>query len=219
MGRTVAIFDVDGTLVPRPGTEVRMARFLARRGVLGLRGAIDYLAALPRGLRRRGRLCFKTNKAYLSGLETDRLARLADAFLDEAGERLWVPAVRARLDAHRQAGHGVGLLTGTPDFLAAAIARRLGAEAWEATVLDVCEGRVTGRDVLQHPYGPDKVAIARRMAGALGGELAEAWAYGDAWADRHLLAAVAHPVVVGPGRRINRLARERAWESVADVGT
>lgn len=215
MSRTIAVFDVDGTLVPKPSTEVRFARFLVGRGLLGPRRLGAYIARLPSRLWREGMLAFKTNKAYLAGLDALRLRALAGEFLGEVGDGLWNQEVRSRLRRHQDAGNAVVLLTGTPDFLADVLAARLGVDGWEATVLPTRDGRVTASPVLQHPRGETKLAIARRMAEALGTDLPEGWAYGDSWADRYLLAAVAHPVVVGPDRRLGRLARERAWETVA----
>lgn len=214
MSATIAIFDVDGTLVRPPSSEVRFVRFLVSRRVIGARALGAYLSRLPAGLRREGLLAFKTNKAHLAGIEAARLASLAEAFVEEAGEALWHAGIRDRLRAHQAQGDAVALLTGTPDFLAGALAARLGAGMWEATVLDTDAGRVTTRPVRQHPHGPGKLEIARRMAARLGADLGRAWAYGDSWADRHLLAAVGHPVVVAPGRRLARLAQEGSWETL-----
>jgi phosphoserine phosphatase len=139
------------------------------------------------------------------------LERLAEEFLDREGDALWSPPALARLEAHRARGDRLLLLTGTPDVIARAMARRLGT-AWEASVLDRREGLITARGPRQHPHGPSKLELARRAADACGCRLDDAWAYGDAWADRHLLAAVGHPVAVRPGPRLMRLARARGWE-------
>jgi len=58
------------------------------------------------------------------------------------------------------------------------------------------------------------LAIARRLAAAAGTDLASAWAYGDAWADRFLLGGVGHPVAVRPGRRLRRFAVMSGWEMI-----
>ncbi|MEJ2514815.1 MAG: haloacid dehalogenase-like hydrolase [Gammaproteobacteria bacterium] len=212
MGRTVAIFDVDGTLVPRPSTEIRFVRCMARHGLLTPARMLRYAGRLPARLWADGWLGFRTNKAHLSGLETSELESLAERFVENAGEALWNRPVLDRLRHHQSRGDAVLLLTGTPDFLAGAIGRHLGADAWEASVLPRRAGRVGADRVLQHPHGPRKLALAREMARAAGGTLADAWAYGDAWGDRFLLEAVAHPVVVDAGTRLVKLARRNDWE-------
>ena len=212
MSRVLAIFDVDGTLVPRPGMEMRFARFLLARGVLNVPRLLGYVARLPVRLWRDGRLALKTNKAYLAGLESHRLVVLADHFIDQAGPRLWYQPALARLWTHQQRGDSVLLLTGTPDFLADALARRLGADGYEASVLARRNGRVTAAPPLQHPFGAKKLAAAERVAVSRGADLSTAWAYGDAWADRFLLAAVGHAVAVRPGRHLRQLAAQSGWE-------
>ncbi|MGD2084351.1 MAG: haloacid dehalogenase-like hydrolase [Chromatiales bacterium] len=213
MRRALAIFDVDGTLVPPPGAEVRFARFLRARGQLTPTRVAAYALRIPLRLLVDGVLAFKRNKAYLNGMGGRALEELADAFVDGQGPEFWNADVLARLEMHRAQGDRVLLLTGTPDVVARAMAHRL-AVAWEASVLDRRDGRVTARAPRQHPHGRSKLAIARRVASAWGCPLEEAWAYGDAWADRHLLSSVGHPVAVHPGPRLLRLARQRGWEVI-----
>ncbi len=212
MGRTVAIFDVDGTLVARPSTEVRFLRFMAGRHLLKASHLLRYAGRLPAQLRADGWLGFRTNKAYLAGFESSYLEQLAGRFLETSGPALWNAPVVDRLRQHQRRGDIVALLTGTPDFLADALGKSLRADAWEASVLARRGGRVGADPVLQHPHGPGKLALGRRLVRAAGGELADAWAYGDAWGDRHLLEAVGHPVVVEGRPRLAKLARLRDWE-------
>lgn len=212
MPRTLALFDIDGTLVAPPSSEVRFSRWLLARGRLGPARLCAYLLRLPERLVNAGTMALKTNKAHLAGFDAGELGDLAEIFLDEQGDQLWISEARVRLDVHRDRGDEVVLLTGTPDLLAASLARRLGADAWFASVLDRKDGRITASPPHQHPHGHVKLDIARRVAAERGAPLDEAWAYGDAWGDRHLLSAVGHAVAVRPCRRLHRLARLKGWE-------
>ena len=215
MPRTLALFDIDGTLVAPPSSEVRFTRWLFAHGRLGPRRLLAYVLRLTERLVNAGTMALKTNKAHLAGFDSDELAGLVEEFLDEAGDSPWIPEARARLEAHRERGDEVVLLTGTPDLVAAALARRLGADAWFASILDRKDGRITASPPHQHPHGHVKLDIARRLAIERGVRLEDAWAYGDAWGDRHLLSTVGHPVAVWPCRRLLRLARLKGWECLA----
>lgn len=218
MPRTLALFDVDGTLVAPPSTEVRFTRFLRERGLLTWPRMLAYVLRVPERVLSAGTMALKTNKAHLAGFDCADLDALAETFLAGQGADFWVSDVRARLDAHRARGDEVVLLTGTPDCVAAALARELGADGFEASALDRRKGKVTARPPLQHPHGRVKLEIARRLAAARGIRLADVWAYGDNWNDRHLLDAVGHPVAVHAGRRLQRLARLKGWERLRSAG-
>jgi len=110
------------------------------------------------------------------------------------------PAGRRQLDAHRAAGHRVLLLSGAPHDLVAALAR----------VLDCAAGRGARAGVI--PRGATKRALLLRWARRDGWEARGAFAYANAAADRHLLQAVGHAVVVDPDQRLRREARRRGWQ-------
>lgn len=208
---TLAIFDIDGTLV-RGSTERRFWRFLLKRKRLGLGRLAAYVGFLLRFLPRYGVHVVKKDKAYLAGLTTSEVQLLATEFCAlEVVPRLYGPAVQ-RLQLHQRRGDTVALLSGTLEPIAHALAVHLGIEHVVATVCAQRGGRFTADPPLVHPFGPEKLVVADRMAAELGTGLRSATAYADSAHDLALLEAVGTPVAVSPDRRLLRTARAHGWE-------
>jgi len=71
-------------------------------------------------------------------------------------------------------------------------------------------GKLSGR--VDGPlFGLDKANILHAYARALRADPADLWAYTDHWSDKHMLEAVAHPVVVNARGRLLRRARKAGW--------
>lgn len=208
--RIAAVFDVDGTLIAKDSLERIFIRFLWRYGELHASdlarlagGAVSALAT--------GRSPLKANKAYLRGKQVNRIERLArDCFDQEIARRL-LPSAMARLRWHQRAGHCVVLLSGTLDLLLAPLAEHLGVYARVGTEIEVADQCLTGRIAGLHPFGAAKAECLTAMNRAGAFDLARSFAYADHYADRHLLAAVGHPVAANPDRRLRRLAERHGW--------
>src|SRR5699024_511295 len=215
MARLV-VFDIDGTLVPGVSSEVRFVRYLWSRRVLGPRQLLAYAwFCLRYALRYRQHLMQK-NKAYLSGLGVERVQALAMDF----AQQLLVPALYApalkRLQAHKAAGDTVVLLSGTPQFLADALAGALGVEAGYGALCCVRDGAYCVAPPQRHPYGATKVQGAQALADAAGLALSDAVAYGDSVHDAHLFRLVAEAVAVQPDRGLYAVAAGEGWEVLLD---
>lgn len=208
----LAIFDIDGTLVPGSSSEVRFVRYLWSRRVLGPRQLAAYGWFCLRYGPRYRRHVLQKNKAYLSGLGKARVRELADAFVRDAlYPALYAPALK-RLRAHQQAGSAVVLLSGTPQFIADALAAALAADGAHAALCSADNGVYRGQPPLRHPYGATKVDGARQLADALQLSLEDAVAYGDSLQDAHLFRAVGEAVVVQPDKGLFAVAAGEGWE-------
>lgn len=212
------MFDIDGTLVAGSSTERRLFRALLRAGLLGPRQLAAFAGFLVRHLPAEGRHAFRKNKAYLAGLEAAALADFADDWVPRALAGQWFAPAVARLAAHRSAGDEVLLLSGTPDFVARAIAREVGATAAIGTVCTVAAGRFTAAAPRLHPFGAAKLATVQALCAGRGLDLASVTAYGDAVHDLPLLAAVGWPVAVRPDAALARVALARRWEIIPATG-
>lgn len=210
---SLAIFDLDGTLVPRPSAELRLLRWLVREGLLGPRQLAAGLAFGLRALASGGSL--RSNKAYLVGLEVAEVERAAERFVDGTLLALIRPGIAARLRAHQAEGVPVLLLTGSLDFVARPLCRRLGVAHWIATECAASGGRFSAAPPRVHPRGQAKLELARAFCAARGLRLGEAIAYGDSAEDTWLLGAVGRAVAVHPDPRLARVARARDWSIVA----
>jgi len=121
---------------------------------------------------------------------------------------------RERLEAHRQSGHQLILISGAPDFLVTPLAAALNVPTLFAARLERLGGRYTGAVVPPLPYGAGKRQLVVSHAQERGLELANSFAYGDSPGDTEILTLVGYPVVVNPIRGMRRIARGRGWPVV-----
>lgn len=216
MPERLAIFDIDGTLVPGSSSEVRFVRFLWSQRVLGPRQLAAYgWFCLRYGLHYRGHVLQK-NKAYLSGLDKTRVRQLADAFVRDALLPVLYEPVLKRLRTHQQAGARVVLLSGTPQFIADALADALAADGACGALCAARDNVYRAAPPLRHPYGTTKVDGARHLAKHFGLSLANAVAYGDSLQDAHLFHAVGAAVAVQPDKGLYAVAAGEGWEVLPD---
>jgi HAD superfamily hydrolase (TIGR01490 family) len=210
----LVIFDLDGTLI-HASSERLFARYLYEHGRLGWRQAVAFTTfALRHAFTFRGAV-LKKDKAYLAGLPQARLRDLARLFVkDRLLDTLYPPAL-ARLERHRADCDLLLLLTGTPDFIVRPLCGRLGVANVIATECVTRNGVFSTGIPLQHPFGVDKLTLARAFADAHDVRLDHAVAYANAREDRFLLAEVGEAVAVRPDLRLRGLARRAGWEILA----
>jgi HAD superfamily hydrolase (TIGR01490 family) len=197
MGRRVAAFDFDGTLVPGDSLLPfvwRVAgpgRFLAAAARHGPRVALATVGRI--GSRDAAKAAFIG--ATLRGLPISSVVPEAVAFSHRLEARIH-PAALQRIDWHRRQGHELVLISASLRIYLEPLAERLGFDHVIATALEVGQdGHLTGALDGANVRGPEKLARLRRW---LDGDDVELWAYGDSEGDRELLAAADH------GRRVRR---------------
>ncbi|GJL59012.1 MAG: haloacid dehalogenase [Nitrospirales bacterium] len=206
-----AFFDVDNTLVPGASIEIGFFRYLWQDGVVGwpelwhsLEYAIRHMPPISfNPLRRR--------KLYLMGHDVSLIEQLASEYV----ELYVVPRVSARalkrLSRHRDAGHVVAFVSGSPEFLVKPLAEALGVSLVFGARPESQEGLFTGKVFAPLPYGEGKGRYVERLAARFNLDLTRSYAYGDSPGDFHALQLVGHPFVVNPIRGMARIARQRGW--------
>jgi phosphoserine phosphatase len=215
---SVALIDVDGTLLTgQHSSEALFIRHLLRRGGLGPRqiGAAAWVMA-RHGLRH-GRHAYRKNKAYLAGLKLSDIAAIAKTFTAEELEPILDRALLRRIDEHRASREPIMLLTGTPDFIAAPLARLVRADGWRGARYAVRDGVFQAALPVEHPLGPDKIRAATALCEEAGSGLRDATAYADSFHDLPLLLEVRRPVVVRPDGGLRAEAKARGWEIMGDA--
>ncbi len=211
---TVAVFDMDGTLLSSNVVESYLWLRLPELAMTAKAREVGEVArALPRWLvtQRRDRAAFlrMVYRRY-EGASIAELERIVD---DELAPmmltRLSSHAVRA-IREHRLAGHRLVLVTGAVTPLTRPVAALF--DEVVAAELSVDEfGRCTGH--LDRPplVGESRAAWLRHRALEAGWDLAASYAYADSASDLPLLRAVGQPVVIDPDVVLFRVARKERW--------
>lgn len=121
--------------------------------------------------------------------------------------------VVARLREHRARGHAIALISATMEGLARLVAEEMRADAAVGSMLELVDGRLSGRILPPVCIGVHKAKRARELLARWEPvDVAASFAYGDAGHDAPLLELVGHPVAVYPDPSLYALARARGWE-------
>ena len=209
-----ALFDVDNTLIPGEACEVRFFRYLWERGLVGWRELHRSLSWLLRHGPSLSIHPLRERKLYLENKDPAVIEACAREFFRGTMVKLLSAKGRDRLEAHRQSGHQLILVSGAPDFLVTPLAEWLNVPTLFAVRLERQDSRYTGKIIPPLPYGQGKRDLILAHAREKGLKLANSFAYGDSPGDIELLTLVGFPVVVNPIRGMARTARDRGWPVV-----
>ena len=212
----IAVFDLDGTLLPGTSGELLLIRFLRRRSLLPISNFIRGLVYLVRSLPENPREAILRNKFYMFDLTPKTIGSiLADFYGESIRPRLSARMLDA-MDDLKRLGFWIVLISGTLDFIVKDLVVRLGADAGVGSTLEVHRGRYTGRLLGIHPYGTSKLKALKQILQDRVVDWSESYGFGDSRADIPLLSMFGHPKAVNPDRFLRRTARQRGWEIIAD---
>lgn len=122
-------------------------------------------------------------------------------------------AARARLEAHRAAGHRPVVLTASTQYGSRPLAEELEVELISTRLTDT-DGVLDGGFEDPLCFGEGKWHHAERWLASEGLDPADAWFYTDSLTDLPVLERVGHPVVVNADPRLAREASRRGWPEV-----
>lgn len=201
----VALFDMDGTLLPWD-TQYLFSCFVVRRHPWRRLFVLFYLLCLPLYLlgiwdemrMKRAYLC------YLWRLSAETVRRYAEEFASLAEG--WVyPELRKRLQEDREEGRECIMVSASPAFYAEPLGRLLGFDSVLGTDVEL-----TGRMPLmpELPLGNNKGVVKVERLRRLGvlpaeGVRRDAVAYSDSSADMPMLCACGRQVLVNPSSSLS----------------
>src|SRR5271166_5970526 len=213
--RRAAFYDLDGTLVD---LNLVHAAIFTLANVGEWSGRISYLlgfaARIPRlyvAEQRDRRLLNTVLFEAFKGVSRDRLFSLGEEYCERVLIGHLFPRAVELIEANRAAGIEPVLVTGSPDFIVAPLARHLEIADFAANRFVFSRGRATGRLAEPVMAGDEKAVWCEDYAAARGIELADCWGYADSHYDTAFLAALGHPVAVNPDRRLRAAALSRQW--------
>lgn len=210
--RAISVFDLDHTLLTI-NSSFRFGLFLCQRGSLGwwqfffilscqLGYTLGFLSVIKLHDRAFQRLFLGRPKAFVD--------LSVEAFLDSSFERfLYLPAMGKLKEALAQ-GHLTMILSSSPDFLVAPIAKRLGVSLWRATNYAVDKDqRFCHISFLM--LGEHKAEVLHKLRQS---HLGFVTAYSDSHLDLPLLLAADKAVGVNPNRRLRRICKCKHWSII-----
>jgi HAD superfamily hydrolase (TIGR01490 family) len=216
----LVLFDLDNTLLAGD-SDYEWGQFLVDRGVLERetyeaqnRAYYEQYAAGTLDIHEYLGFALRPLAAH----EPEDLARWHDEFMRLRIRPMMLPAGRALVRRHLDAGDLCAVITATNSFITAPIARELGVPHLLATDPESREGRFTGRVAGTPCFREGKIARLDGWLASQGrrlGEFAESIFYSDSHNDLPLLERVTRPVAVDPDERLAAEARRRGWPVVS----
>jgi HAD superfamily hydrolase (TIGR01490 family) len=209
-----AFFDLDRTLLRR-SSALALAGSFRERGLINrwqmLRAAGWQLLFVARGASHEAvRRAAEDALRLLAGYSPEELREL----VAEAMEPILRPLVYAEplqlVKQHHERGEKVYIVSASLQEIVDAIAADLGFDGALGTVVEVKDGKYTGRPE-RSLHAQAKADCVRALAQREGYDLAECAAYSDSHTDLPFLEVVGHPVVVNPDKKLKRIAAARGW--------
>ena len=217
MSRGLALFDLDGTLIAGDSDHA-FGEFLVAQGWVDAQGHRQRNDAFYRQYQA-GTLDIAEYIAFTTSAWRDRplvdQAGLIQRFMAEVmAPQLLAPA-HALLQAHRDAGDLIAIVTATNEFITRPIADALGVETLLAVQLARdAQGCATGRIHGVPSFREGKIARVQQWLAGLGLGLSSferSLFYSDSTNDLPLLDSVSEPVATNPSPALAAIASDRGW--------
>ncbi len=205
------IFDIDGTLLPGTSCERMFFKYLLKKKILHLSNLL-YFWLRGVALARNGKsYIIKANKGYLRGFETEYITEIGLSYFNNNIPPLISTNGVTRLKNHQKNGEKVILLSGMPEFLLKNFANYLDVDEYYGSVMEIKEGRLTGKTIGVFPLAKGKAKIAKRVLEKHNFNWPQLTTYADHYLDRFLLEKAGEPIAVNPHEKLLPIARSNNW--------
>ena len=219
--RPAAFFDLDRTLIRRSSVLALAPSFRARGLISRLdlaKSVLWQLLFAARGASaERVRSAAEDGMKILAGFSVQELQSLVGDAMEPVLRPLVYSEPLRLVQHHRERGEPVYVVSATLQEIVEHIAADLGFDGAVGSTCEIVDGRYTGRS-LRAAHGEGKALALRELAASDDLDLAASTAYSDSYSDLPFLEAVGYPVAVNPDRRLEAIARARAWPTIRFSG-
>lgn len=211
-----AFFDLDKTVIAK-ASMVAFGRPFYREGLISrslvVRSLWAQLVYMHLGASEEKLARMRESVLALTkGWDQQKIRAIVAETLEAIVEPIIYSEAADLIDAHRQAGRMVVIISASPSEIVEPLGRYLKVDRVIASEAMVdADGRYTG-EMEFYAYGPYKAEAIRSLAAEFSIDLDASYAYSDSATDIPMLEAVGHPVVVNPDRALARWAHQRGWE-------
>ena len=203
----IAFFDLDETIL-----SVNSANYLVKesreRGMMTkrqFRQAVRYSLLYKFKLSKATRIIYKM-LAWLKGLSRAELDTMCQEVYDRTLFDLIRPEIIKEIDGHRQNNAAIVLLSSATTFACLPVVRHLKMDDVICSHMEDVDGILTGKPKDKIVFGEEKKHKLIEYCETEGYKVEDAYYYGDAFSDLHLLEAVGHPVSFSPETPLTKVA-------------
>ncbi|MGB9824861.1 MAG: HAD family hydrolase [Candidatus Hydrothermia bacterium] len=202
-------FDLDGTLIPNPSSEVRFLKILFKKVFPPASGIVMWF--LESLFKYKN---FKNSKAYYQGIRVSTIDALLNEYRSVLENAIPQDAMNYVFQKKNE-GFKTYLITGTPHFIAEKVCQFFPFERIFPTYLEVRKGKYTGRITGIIPFGINKVKLVKQIAEQDNIDLKVSITLGDSHYDLPFLQSTGIFYAVNPSKKLKKYVdRERIliWE-------
>ena len=216
MAKTLAVFDLDGTITKRDTYRWYLIQYLLhdRRRLTNIFDLPLHVARYSLGLVDNGWLKERFLEALLGGVDMKKLDSFTEKFVDKLfGNGIRHGALTA-IKEHQRSGDRVIMVTASLDFYVGRIGERLAIKEIACTKTSrTKEGRLSGLLDGKNCYGEYKVGMLKALLSDDRSKY-KIVAYTDHHSDIPLLEWADEGVAVNPTSKLANLAGERGYKVV-----
>ena len=207
-----AFFDLDQTLFAGFSATAFTRDHLASGRISPREVLASFPATMSFAMGRTGFSSFVTaTTAAYRGLDESVLEEVGQHAFERYLATKIYPEARALVEAHREQGHTIAIVTSATRYQAEPVAKELGIEHVMCTELRVKNGKLTGGVVRPTCYGKGKADAAIALAAEHDLDLEGSYFYSDSHEDLPLFEIVGHPRPLNPTQQLAQIAKERQW--------
>lgn len=207
MGRVAALFDIDGTLY-REGLITEVFKKLIRYEIIEARRWYSEVKPdYDRWDKREGNYDEYLNRMAtiyteaIRGLHRSQIDFIARKVVEQKGDRVYT-YTRDRIQWHREQGHLLITISGSPVELVREMAGKHGFDVYVGSVYGIDGDNCYTGEVEPMWTSRDKEEAIQRLCGKYGISLEASFAYGDTMGDFGMLRMCGFPTVINATREL-----------------
>ena len=131
---------------------------------------------------------------------------VSDQVLNLSGNRVY-RYTRERIKWHKEQGHKVIFISGSPDFLVKRMANKWDADDYQGSIYHTKDGRFSG-EISPMWDSRNKIKSLNRFCEKYNLDLEKSYAYGDTSGDYSMLKSVGNPIAINPSKEFLEKLRE-----------
>ena len=143
----------------------------------------------------------RTYMEALKNFNKDEMDFVAKRVMELKGDKVY-RYTRDRLKYHKEQGHKVIIISGSPDFLVAKLAEKYGADDYRASIYKVNENGVFTGEVEPMWDEKSKKEAIKNFCRKYDIDLENSFAYGDTTGDLTMFKAVEHAIAINPAKKL-----------------
>lgn len=208
-----AVFDLDGTLLPKASMEQRFLLHLLKRGVIPHKNIVSYFFyGIISALKGDWEDGFKNNKRYLNGLAVEEIKTLAKYFYQHTISSALSQTGLNTVEQYRKQGHKILIMSGSPDFLTKLFVAQIKPDHFVCTQMEVKDGKFTGSIIGLHPYGIRKKQILEKLQPQLKIDFKESIVFANHHADVQHMEMFGKALAVNPTQSLVKISKKKGWD-------